>query len=448
MLVAALSAAAADQPRISPRLGGAASRAALGADAFALPPADLPAALLERFFAGQRIFNATFIKSPSPAPEFTGLGPTFNRPSCGACHERNGRGMPPRGPDDALMQMVVRLGVPTRQRDPIGLPHPVYGDQLNDRAIEGVPAEGRAAITWTESAGRYGDGEIYRLRRAELRFHDLAFSGLSPAMASLRIAPQLVGLGLLEIVPAEDMLAWAKANSARDDGVRGTPRSIDGDGNAPPRLGRFGWRALQPTLRDQIAAALIGDMGLTTTLHPVKNCPPAQSACRAADPGPRPNVSAAQLDMLTFYIGALAVPERRNADDRTVRHGERLFFDLGCAACHRDTLRTAAHPTLPFLSWQTIHPFTDLLLHDMGDGLADQVLEGKTSGRLWRTAPLWGIGLVRQVNGHENFLHDGRARGLAEAILWHGGEAENARERFRTSAKADRDALLAFLRSL
>ncbi len=448
LLAAAVSTAAADQPRIPPQLGGAASRVALGVEAVALPPSDLPAALLDRFFAGQRIFNSAFIKAPSSAPEFTGLGPTFNRPSCGACHERNGRGRPPDGPDDALMQMVVRLGVRTRQNEPIGLPHPDYGDQLNDRAIEGVPAEGRAEIVWIEREGHYGDGELYRLRRPELKFRDLAFSNLSPDMASLRVAPQLVGLGLLEAVPAAEIVAWAEANASRRDGIRGTPHMIHGRGNPSQMLGRFGWRARQPTLREQIAAALIGDMGLTTSLHPDKNCPPAQTACRAADAGPRPNVSANQLDLLTFYIGALAVPGRRNADDRDVQRGERLFFDLGCSTCHRATLRTAAHPTIPLLSLQAIHPFTDLLLHDKGDGLADDVFEGKISGRFWRTPPLWGIGLVPTVNEHDNYLHDGRARGLAEAILWHGGEAEMAKERFRTASKAERDALIAFLRSL
>jgi len=198
----------------------------------------------------------------------------------------------------------------------------------------------------------------------------------------------------------------------------------------------------------QIASAMINDMGLTTRLHREKNCPPVQAACRAADPGPRPNVSDQALRTMMFYVSTLAVPERRDADKPEVMRGETVFAAIGCAACHRTAARTGTHPTIPLLSNQTIHPFTDLLLHDMGDGLADGLHEGEISGRMWRTAPLWGIGLVPLVNGHENYLHDGRARGLAEAILWHGGEAERAKDRFRALPKTDREALIAFLRSL
>jgi CxxC motif-containing protein (DUF1111 family) len=417
-----LCAARADEPPpLGAKLGGAGSRPAAGQDSFALPAANLPKELLPRFFEGQRLFKIAFVRAPSPVPGLAGLGPTFNRPSCGACHTRDGRGQPPAGPDDALMQMIVRLGVVDPGRSPFGRAHPAYGIQLNDRAIEGVPAEGRALIAWDEIRGAYSDGETYRLRRPRISFEGLAFGPLGlRAGFSPRIAPQLVGLGLLEAV-----VIPSKAS-----------------------LGRFGWRAEQPSVRAQIASALINDMGLTTSLHPEKNCPPAQAACRAADAGPRPNVSDAALDTMAFYVSTLAVPERRDVDKPAVVRGEKVFAAIGCAACHRMTMKTGAHPTIPFLSEQTIHPFTDLLLHDMGEGLADTLPERDVSGRMWRTAPLWGIGLVPLVNGHENYLHDGRARGLAEAILWHGGEAEKAKERFRTSPKTDRDALIAFLRSL
>jgi CxxC motif-containing protein (DUF1111 family) len=438
-----------EPPPIGVKLGGETSRPAAGPDSFALPAANLPKELLERFFAGQRLFNIAFVKAPSPVPGLAGLGPTFNRPSCGACHTRDGRGQPPAGPDDALMQMVVRLGVVEPGRLPFGKPHPRYGNQLNDRGIEGVPAEGRAVIAWEEIAGRYADGETYKLRRPRVSFEKLAFGPLGERAAlSLRIAPQLVGMGLLEAVPERVVRAWAEANRARADGVRGRARDVASAGTAGPSLGRFGWRAAEVSVRAQIASALINDMGLTTSLHPEKNCPPVQTACRAADPGPRPNVSDEALDTMTFYVSTLAVPERRDADKPEVMGGEKIFSAIGCAACHRPMMKTGTHPTIPFLSNQTIRPFTDLLLHDMGEGLADSLAEERLSGRLWRTAPLWGIGLVPAVSGHENYLHDGRARGLAEAILWHGGEAERARERFRALPKADRDALIAFLRSL
>jgi CxxC motif-containing protein (DUF1111 family) len=442
LLLAGLApAAGAREPPLGVRLGGDTSRPAAGEESFALPAANLPKDQLRRFFEGQRLFNIAFVKAPSPVPGLSGLGPTFNRPSCGACHTRDGRGQPPAGPDDALMQMVVRVGVL-----PFGKPHPSYGLQLNDRAIEGVPAEGRAAIAWEEVEGRYADGEAYRLRRPRVSFEALAFGPLGERdVFSLRVAPQLVGLGLLEAVPERDLRAGARAEPDAD-GVRGIARELRVDGRA--LLGRFGWRAEQPSLRAQIAAALINDMGLTTALHPDKNCPPPQTACRAADPGPRPNVSDEALDTIAFYIAALAVPERRDAGEPAVLRGEKVFIAIGCGACHRPTLRTGAHPTLPFLAHQTIHPFTDLLLHDMGEGLADGLAEDGRPGRFWRTAPLWGVGLVPRVNGHETYLHDGRGRGLAEAILWHGGEADLAKDRFRALPKTDRDALIAFLKSL
>lgn len=451
-VVAALAFAAsarADDAPLGAKLGGATSRAAAGAESFALPAANLPKEQLRRFFEGQRLFNIAFVRAPSPVTELSGLGPTFNRPSCGACHTRDGRGQPPAGPDDALMQMVVRLGVVNPRRGMFGAPDPAYGLQLNDRGIEGVPAEGRAEITWEEIDGAYADGERYRLRRPRVGLSRLAFGALGQETAmSLRIAPQLVGQGLLEAVSDADLLAWRDANRDHPDGVRGAPRFVFS--GTPPAMssGRFGWRAEQPSVRAQIAAALLNDMGLTTSLHPEKNCPPPQAACRAADPGAKPNVSDETLDTIAFYVSTLAVPERRDAEKPEVRRGEKLFGAIGCAACHRTTMTTRGDPAIPMLSKQTIHPFTDLLLHDMGDGLADGLHESNVSGRMWRTAPLWGIGLVPLVNGHENYLHDGRARGLAEAILWHGGEAEMAKDRFRALPKADRDALIAFLRSL
>jgi len=447
--LAARTALAEDAPPIGAKLGGATSRPPAGEDSFALPAANLPKDMLDRFFAGQRLFNIAFVKAPSMVSDLAGLGPTFNRPSCGACHTRDGRGQPPAGPDDALMQMIVRLGVIEPMRIPFGKPHPRYGNQLNDRGIEGVPAEGRAVIAWDEIEGRYADGKAYRLRRPRVTFENLAFGPLGERpVFSLRIAPQLVGQGLLEAVPERDVRAWAEANRKHPDGVRGRARGARVQGRTAPALGRFGWRAAEPSVRAQIASALINDMGLTTSLHPDKNCPPVQAACRAADRGRRPNVSNDALDTIAFYISTLAVPERRDADKPAVRRGEKVFAAIGCAACHRPTMKTGTHPTIPFLSGQTIHPFTDLLLHDMGDGLADPLREEALSGHFWRTAPLWGIGLVPIVNGHDNYLHDGRARGLAEAILWHGGEADMAKDRFRALPKDDRDALIAFLRSL
>ncbi|HEX9648783.1 MAG TPA: di-heme oxidoredictase family protein, partial [Alphaproteobacteria bacterium] len=276
----------------------------------------------------------------------------------------------------------------------------------------------------------------------------LAFGPLGDdAMLSPRVAPATIGLGLLEAVPEATILALADPADADGDGVSGRPNRVAGEVGGGIALGRFGWKANQPSLRRQNAAAALGDIGLTSTLFPDENCAAPQDACRAAKSGGAPELSDAFLDKLTLYTRLLAVPRQRGADAEPVRHGEQLFRAAGCAACHMPTLVTGAHP-LAELAGQVIHPFTDLLLHDMGEGLADGRPDFAATGREWRTAPLWGLGLVETVNGHTYFLHDGRARNLAEAILWHGGEAEAARERFRALPRGDREALLAFLRSL
>ena len=432
-LLLAPPAFAQTPPPLGLKLGGATSRPAAGADSFALPAANLPRDRAETFFAGQRLFNIAWVKAPAPGIDTAGLGPTFNRPSCGACHTRDGRGRPPDGPEDALNQSLVRLSVLRPTRRPMGAAHPNYGAQIQDRAIEGVPPEARVSIGWVESEGRYADGEAYRLRKPVIKVENGAFGSFDGAQFSLRVAPQLVGLGLLEAVPRESLIAYAQELRRRDiHGVVGS---------------RFGWKGTVASVRDQIAIALHQDMGLTSAAFPEKNCPPAQTACRAADPGPRPNVSDAQLDALTFYVSTLAVPERRDIDNPAVKQGEKTFHALGCALCHRPTLRTGRHPAIPQLSGQTIHPFTDLLLHHMGPDMSD-AFEGVVLPGQWRTAPLWGLGLVETVNGHLFLLHDGRARGFAEAILWHGGDAAPARDRFKALPKAEREALIAFLRSL
>ncbi|HEY8370281.1 MAG TPA: di-heme oxidoredictase family protein [Thermodesulfobacteriota bacterium] len=443
LVAGAALAGAREDGRIGQAPGGATSRPAVGRTAFTLPAANLPADRVREFFFGNRLFNTNWTIAPASVDSFDGLGPLFNRVSCSGCHVRDGRGRPPAGPDEPMTSMLVRLGYAD------GRPHPVYGDQLSDRAIPGVPAEGRVAVTYREQPGRYADGEPYSLAVPSYRVVDLAYGPLGDDVRlSPRVAPAVIGLGLLEAVPDATLLALADPEDRDGDGISGRPNVVDDPVRGGRAIGRFGWKASVATLRQQNAAAALGDIGLTTTLFPQENCTAAQKACRAAPAGGRPEVSDEFLDRLTLYTQTLAVPMRRRAEAPEVLRGERLFHDSGCAACHVPTLETGVHPTVPEVSNQRIHPFTDLLLHDMGEGLADGRPDGEATGREWRTPPLWGIGLVQAVNGHTRFLHDGRARGLAEAILWHGGEAEAAREAFRRLPKADREALLRFLESL
>ncbi len=448
-LLAASVSAQEKEPPLGALLGGDTTVFASNQNAFTLQARNLPVEDQRAFFFGNRLFNTNWVIAPSSTTTFDGLGPTFNRVSCSGCHLRDGRGQPPAQPGEEMLSMLVRLSVPGTAEDGGPKPHPAYGDQLNDRAIPGVKPEGRAVIAWQEEPGRYGDGESYSLRRPVLSFVDLAYGPLGrDTMVSARAAPAVIGMGLLEAVPDETLLALADPDDRDGDGISGRVNRVHDVLSGKTAIGRFGWKANVPGIRQQIAMAAIGDIGLTTSIFPEQNCPPVQTACRAAETGGAPEISDEFLDRLELYSQTLGVPARRNVDDPPVRRGEALFSEIGCAACHRTTLRTGNHPTRPYLSDQTIHPFTDLLLHDMGEGLADGRPDFLATGSEWRTPPLWGLGLLRVTNKHEFLLHDGRARGPAEAILWHGGEAEATKERFRTLPKPDRAALVAFLRSL
>lgn len=428
--------------------GGATTRDAANRMSFSLPAANMPSDRVRDFFFGNRLFNTKWIVAPASVTSFDGLGPVFNRASCSGCHVRDGRGQPPSDADAPMMSMLIRLSVPDPKDPSVHLPHPAYGGQLNDRAIPGVPAEGRTTIRYEEIEGRYADGERYSLRKPVYSFRDLAFGPMGKEIAiSPRVAPKMIGLGLLEAIPERAILGRVDPHDVDGDGISGRPNWILDAETGRHRIGRFGWKANQPSLRQQNAGAFLGDIGITTPVFPAENCASGQTACGAAITGGTPEVSEEFLQKLTFYTQSLAVPARRNVDDPTVRRGEVLFSAAGCNACHVPSQRTGPHPNA-LVAHQPIQPFTDLLLHDMGAALADNRPDSAATGQEWRTPPLWGLGLIQAVNRHEFLLHDGRARSFAEAILWHGGEAETAKEAFRKMPKADRAAMLAFLKSL
>lgn len=386
---------------------------------------------------GAIVFDALWGAAPEPDYPFAGLGPVYSRASCAGCHTGAGRGRPPASPDHPMLTMVVFLG----HVDATGAagPHPAYGRELSPLSIPGVPREGFAALDFEATFGAYGDGTPYTLWRPRLEFRDLAFGPLGDgAMRSPRIAQPLFGTGALARVPDAVLLAREDADDRDGDGISGRLNRVPGEGGAPA-IGRFGWKAAQPSLRLQNAIAFHGDMGITTPLFPEPNCPPVQRACAAAARTvPAPNASAAILDDVTAFVAALPAP--RPTDAATAGKGASLFADAGCGACHM--------PSLPDGAGGRIAAYTDLLLHDMGPGLADGFREGEADGQEWRTAPLWGIGAAERQGVAAFYLHDGRARTLAEAILWHGGEAAAARDRFRAMTAADRAALVAFLRGL
>lgn len=412
-----------------------------GRDAFLHPVGGLDEDERERFFRGRSLFNQSWVVAPARDDRVDGLGPLYNRLACVSCHARNGRGLPPESPGERMQSMLLRLSVPGRPAEGGVRPHPAYGEQFNEEAIPGVPPEGRAVLRWVESRRRLADGTVVRLRKPRITFRELGYGPLGRVLVSPRVGQQVVGMGLLDAVPVATLEALAA--EPRPDGVKGQLNRLTG--GVP---GRFGHKANMPDLRAQIAGAFVGDLGITSPLHPQENCQPVQVACRQAPDGGRPELGAAELDDVEFYLAHLAVPARRGGDAPAVRRGEALFSAAGCAGCHRPQLRTGDSPRFPRLAGLTIAPYSDLLLHDMGPGLADGRPDFQASGRAWRTPPLWGIGLTRTVSEVERYLHDGRARSLTEAILWHDGEARRARQRFEGMGQAERNALLAFVKSL
>ena len=428
------------------RLGGATTAFSAGSNAFELSARNLANEERRIFEVGDSFFTQNWVTAPASTEARDGLGPTFNAQSCSSCHDRDGRAKPPDDDEDPERGLLLRLSI----AGPDGpIDDPVYGGQLQDRAVIGVSPEGRIGIRYEVISGVYPDGTPFTLRKPTYVILAPAFGPHDPAiMISPRIASAVIGMGLLEAIPAERILERADPDDADGDGISGRPNMVRDIRRGEDVLGRFGWKANQPTVEQQAAGAFHGDIGITSTLFPEENCPAAQDTCAAAPNGGAPEIPDERLGQVAFYVQTLAVPAMRNVDDAGVRRGAELFVQTGCTACHTPRHVTGNdHPVAPLRN-QTIFPFTDLLLHDMGEGLADGRPDGLATGREWRTPPLWGIGLVKVVNGHTMFLHDGRARSLEEAILWHGGEGQASRDRFMALTSDEREALLEFLRSL
>jgi CxxC motif-containing protein (DUF1111 family) len=438
---------------------------ALSAGSFTIdrPLYSEPAAVLDLkqrqlFMVGRNVFHRQWASIVSLNGDW-GLGPTFIADRCSACHVGAGRGSPPGSPDEQLLSLLVRVSIPGATDHGGPLPHPNYGDQLQNRSLDGrsidrqygpasVPPEAELYLGWEEREVSFADGETIRLRKPRLRIENLNFGPLGPqTLLSLRIAQPIFGLGLLDAVPEAAILALAAEQKAL--GLNGRPNYVWDAVNRRTALGRYGWKANQASLKEQVAAAAIGDMGLNSRLFPEQNCPPVQAVCARTLPGNFPEIIDHEIDALELWLRGLAVPVRRNVDTPPFARGQRLFAEAGCAVCHVPELRTAQEfPPLPQLANQVFRAYTDLLLHDMGEGLADGRPDYLAGPRDWRTQPLWGLGLSAAVSGSSALLHDGRARSVTEAILWHGGEAEASRERFRSMPKADREALVHFVESI
>jgi len=450
--------------RFEERPGGAATvRVFPDANAFSQPSGNMSFEDELTFKLGNGLFRKLWVSSPSSTLASDGLGPLYNARSCQRCHIKDGRGHPPENADDSSVSMFLRISIPAPQgagiheiEDYIAtLPDPNYGSQLQDFAVQGHASEYRLDITYTEDIVTLADGTEVSLRHPTYKATNPGYGPLHPqAMLSPRVAPQMIGLGLLEAVPAADILANADPEDLDGDGISGRPNVVWSQEFDRPMLGRFGLKAGNPTIMEQSASAFAGDIGISNPLFPAGagECTAAQTLCQTAVHGDgdarATEIDAEGMELVSFYSRNLAVPARRHVDDPQVLRGKEVFYETGCTSCHTPSFVTHRLKDQPEQSFQLIWPFTDMLLHDMGPDLADNRPEARATGTEWRTPPLWGIGLTKQVSGHTYFLHDGRARSILEAVLWHGGEAQAQRDAVVNLPTADRDALITYLESL
>ncbi|RYZ94764.1 MAG: hypothetical protein EOO68_19715, partial [Moraxellaceae bacterium] len=395
------------------------------------------------FLLGRRLIHTDFINGKHSerinengvfTEQLNKAGPRFYSASCVSCHFNNGRSIP-RAVGAVINNQAIKIG-----SNAAGAPHALYGGSLQPFSTTGGSGIGEAQtqLSGYTAAPNYADGSINNLTKPQYVF----VNGTAPQFFSVRNSPAFVGIGLLDAVPEGDILAIATANNGA--GISGRPQRVIDPTTGQTRLGRFGWKATAPSTKQQIASALNVEMGVTTSVFPKLDCGTNQTDCQNGS-----ELNNTDLENMTRYIATLGVPARRYMEDAQALRGEVVFGEVGCTGCHKDTLKTSAFAPFAELRSQVIHPYTDLLLHDMGPGLADNMGEGEASGAEWRTAPLWGIGSTADVSGYrEAYLHDGRAKNLTDAIMWHDGEAANARKAFAARSQADKDALVKFLKSL
>lgn len=453
---------AATPPPVDEKPGGDTTVFATGRNAFSFPAANLSDEERTRFVIGNSFFKRNWVEAPASTTARDGLGPHFIARSCGGCHVTDGRGQPPQIHNrlvetDPAVGLLMRLSVPGKADPRAGVvPEPVYGDQFNNAAVQGVKPEGQVVIHHTPVPGRFADGTRYTLQKPVYRFSDLGYGPMHPGvMIGPRIAPQIIGVGLLEAIAESEILDNAARQAAAPGPIKGQVNRVWDAFAEREMLGRFGWKANVATVAHQTAGAFRGDIGITSSRATQEGCTPAQADCLKAPRGAQgkgPEIDDKTLGDVVFYQATLAPPARRNAQDLQTVRGQQLFTQAQCAACHRPGYITTAGPfaslTSKALNGQRIWPYTDLLLHDMGEGLADGRPDFQASGRQWKTPPLWGVGLIKDVNSHDRLLHDGRARGTLEAILWHGGEAEASKQQVLKMNKPQREALVKFVESL
>ena len=423
------------------QLGGETSINNVFIKIFEQPAPNLSAVEKDLHFKADAAFGAIYVTAPSTIQ--SGLGPLFNQNSCESCHLGNGRSAFPNLGND-LKGLLFRVSIPGKDGFGGNLPVPHFGLQLQTKASFGKQAEVQMTIQEVEEIQQFIDGSTVNLRKPIYKIES-SYLPIDPSIEiSPRIASPIIGLGLLEAIKESDILKLSDEMDVDQDGISGKANYVWDIRKKEKTIGRFGWKASQPNLYQQTAAAFSGDMGITSPAFPVENSFGQIQFDSLFDDH---EIDETVLTTTTFYTQSLGVPSRRNWNMEQVKQGKKLFYEIKCTACHHPQFFTGTHE-FQFLSNQMIFPYTDMLLHDMGEGLADFRPDFEASGREWRTPPLWGIGLTQIVGGHTHFLHDGRARNLLEAIMWHGGEAEKSKNQFKALSKTERDAVVEFLKSL
>lgn len=447
-------------------------------ESYSKPSSNITASRKGNFFIGNAFFKQPWVVAPASTDSRDGLGALFNVAACQSCHIKDGRGHAPMNADDDADSLLIRLAMPAttpqqvealQQSQVEKVAHSIYGGQLQDRGVQGVPAEAKISVTWEDVPVTFVDGHTETLRRPNFQLKNPGYGDFDDElMVSPRVALPMIGLGLLEYIPVEAIKRQADVDDMNKDGISGKYNWVVDPQTGKQALGKFGWKAGQTKLITQNMSAFNEDMGLTSRIRPIESCTKNQPQCLNAPTGaddqgdgkPPVEVSDEVAKFVEFYTQNLAVPNRRKADDATVLAGKKRFYDIGCQDCHtpRYQLPQGNDGHLE-QHGQVIYPYTDLLLHDMGEDLADRTIAGKlppkdaqveylATSYEWRTPALWGVGLAQTVDQQATFLHDGRARTLMEAVLWHGGEAQPHKEKVLKLDKKGREEFEAFLNSL
>lgn len=429
-------------------LGGSTTVFNATEEAFGFSASQLTFEEQSAFGIGNSFFRQSWVSAPASTTARDGLGPFFNAVACASCHFKDGRGRPPGFDGETARGLLLRLSTNGVAADGSALPDPIYGHQLQDNAILGQTVKGGFTITYQDIVDTFADGSQVVLKKPIYNISNLGYGNLAAGVkVSPRLANQIIGLGLLEALDEQTILSYADPDDGNGDGISGRPNYVFDIATNKTIMGRFGWKANQPNVRQQVAAAFSGDMGITSFLFPNENCPPGID-CDAIPNGGAPEISDSNLNKVGLYASTLAVPARRNIDNSNVLKGKKTFETIGCASCHLPKLQTGNTHAIAALRNQTIRPYTDLLLHDMGTELADNAPDFLASGTEWRTPALWGIGLLNTVNKGVFLMHDGRARSIEEAILWHGGEGQTAKSNYKALSLQDRKDLLQFMNTL